>query len=161
MKRAARTRLAMLAAVAVLVALALWQWRHDAVRAPGTLLATPPATIDHVTLALGTAAAASYVRRDGHWWHADGSRADDRYVDGLAAVAAAPVLEWRRMRDFDAARIGLAPPQSTLTLENATVRFGAMSATGPQCYVQVGDRVALVSLRYQPRPPAPKRVELH
>lgn len=161
MKRAARTRFALLAAVAVLVALALWQWRHDVAHAPGTLLATAPASIAHVALTLGHAGRVDYTRRDGHWWHADGTRADDRYVDGLADVAAAPVLEWRALREFSPAKIGLAPPQSTLTLDGHDLHFGAMSATGPQCYVQVGDRVALISLRWQPRAPEPEHLQLH
>lgn len=161
MKRAARSRWLLLASVAAVVALAAWQWRHDAERAPGNLLALDPATITHVTLALGGNPAQTWTRRDGHWWQADGARADDRYVDGLVATAAAPVLEWRALADFDPAKIGLAPAQAVLDLDGQTLRFGAMSATGPQCYVQVGQRVALISLRYQPRPPAPKRVELH
>ena len=161
MKRAVRSRLLMVATVAVLVALAAWQLRHDAQRAPGTLLALAPGAVTHVTLALGAAAVQTWTHRNGHWWAADGARADDRYVDGLVAAAGAPALAWRPLTDFDPARIGLAPPQSTLTLDGHELRFGAMSATGPQCYVQVGNRVALVSLRYQPRPPAPERVELH
>ncbi|TAL75401.1 MAG: hypothetical protein EPN56_05460 [Rhodanobacter sp.] len=161
MKRAARTRLVMLAAVATLVALATWQWRHDAARAPGTLLALNPTSVTRVALTLGTAVPRQWTQRDGHWYTNNGQRADDRYVNGLVATAAAPVLEWRALADFAPAKIGLAPAQSVLTLDGHVLRFGAMSATGPQCYVQVGNRVALVSLRYQPRPPAPKHVELH
>lgn len=161
MKRAVRSRLLLVAAVVALVVLAAWQWRHDAQRAPGALLMLAPGGITRVTLALGTTPAQTWTHRGGHWWAADGTRADDRYVDGLAAAAGAPVLAWRPLADFDPARIGLAPPQSTLTLDGHELRFGTMSATGPQCYVQVGNRVALVSLRWQPRPPAPRRVELH
>lgn len=161
MKRAARSRLWMIAVVAALLALAAWQWRRDARHAPGSLLAFAPTAVTHVSLALGAAPAQTWTHRDSHWWMADGARADDRYVGDLVAAASAPVLEWRPLADFDPAKIGLAPPQSTLTLDGHELRFGAVSATGPQCYVQVGDRVALVSLRYQPRPPAPKRVELH
>jgi hypothetical protein len=161
MKRAARARLSMLAGVAALLALALWQRQRDAHGAPGTLLALDPAAVTDVTLRLGDTPAAHYAKRDGHWWHADGNRADDRYLDRLAAAAAAPVLQWRAAADFDAAKIGLAPPQAVLSLDGRRLAFGATSATGPQCYVQVGARVALVSLRFMPQAPAAEHVELH
>jgi hypothetical protein len=160
MKRAARSRLLLLLGVAVLIALALWQWQRDERTAPGTLLALDPAAITAVTLQLGDAPAVHYAKRDGHWWRADGQRVDDRYLDGLTAAAAAPVLQWRAASDFDAAKIGLASPQAVLSLDGQRLAFGAMSATGPQCYVQVGARVALVSLRFMPQAPKAEHVEL-
>ena len=160
MKRAARSRLLLLLGVAVLAALALWQWQRDEHAAPGTLLALDPAAITQVTLQLGDAPAVHYAKRDGHWWRADGQRVDDRYLASLTAAAAAPVLQWRAANDFDAAKIGLAPPQAVLILDGQRLAFGAMSATGPQCYVQVGARVALVSLRFLPQAPKAEHVEL-
>jgi hypothetical protein len=161
MKRAMRSRLLLLLGVAVLVALALWQWRRDLRDVPGDLLALDPAAITQVTLRLGDAPPAHYAKRDGHWWRADGQRADDRYLGSLAAAAAAPVLQWRAAGDFDAAKIGLVPPRAVLMLDGRQLAFGAMSATGPQCYVQVGARVALVSLRFMPQAAEQERIELH
>ena len=160
MKRAVRSRLLLLLGVAVLIALAAWQWQRDERSAPGSLLALDPATITQVTLQLGTAPAVQYVKRDGHWQRSDGRRVDARYLDTLTAAAAAPVLQWRTAADYDAAKIGLAPPQAVLTLDGQRLAFGATSATGPQCYVQVGARVALVSLRFMPQAPAAEHVEL-
>ena len=161
MKRAARSRLLLLLGVAALLALALWQWRRDASNAPGALLALDPATITQVTLQLGTAPATHYAKRGDHWWSDDGQRVDARYLDTLTAAAAAPVLQWRAAADFDATKIGLAPPHAVLDLDGQRLAFGAMSATGPQCYVQVDRRVALVSLRFMPQAPQQQRVELH
>lgn len=160
MRHAARQRVLMLLGVAALLALALWQWRRDARDAPGSLLALDPAAISQVTLQLGDAPTVDYSRRDGRWWRADGARADDRYLATLAAAAAAPVLQWRPAGEFDAAKIGLAPPRAVLTLDGQRLAFGATSATGPQCYVQAGTRVALVSLRYLPQAPTAEHVEL-
>jgi len=161
MNRAARARSWLLAGVIALLALALWQRQRDAHDAPGSLLALDPAAITTVTLQLGDAPAMHYAKRDGHWWRADGRRADDRYIDTLTAAAAAPVLQWRAAGDFDAAKVGLAPPQAVLSLDGQSLAFGAMSATGPQCYVQVAARVALVSLRFMPQAPKQEHVELH
>ena len=160
MKRATRSRLLMLLGAAVLIALALWQWQDDARNAPGDLLALDPATVTQVALQLGDEPVAHYVKHDGHWWRNNGKRADDRYLDTLTAAAAAPVLQWRSAVDFDGAKIGLAPPRAVLTLDGQRLVFGAMSATGPQCYVQAGARVALVSLRFMPQAPQQKQQNL-
>lgn len=153
MKRVARQRLGMAAAVAVLAAIAGWQWREDAKQAPGTLLTIDPSAVHHVALSIGGAPAEHFERRDGHWWRTDGAptRADDGRLAELTDTAGAAVLSWRPLADFDPARIGLAAPVAVLTLDGQRLAFGETSVTGPQRYVQVGDRVALVSVRYTPR----------
>jgi hypothetical protein len=62
------------------------------------------------------------------------------------------VLSWRPLADFDPARIGLAPPSVVLTLDGHALAFGEAAVTGPLRYVRAGDRVALVSVRFTPRP---------
>jgi hypothetical protein len=86
-----------------------------------------------------------------------------RYVrlGDLADTAAAHVLSWRPAGDFDPAKIGLAPPRAVLELDGQRLEFGESSVTGPQHYVRIGQRVALVSSRYVPRSPATPTTELH
>ena len=154
MRRATRHRLILLFAAAVLVALAVWQWQREAAEAPGALTGLDPVAVSRVALTLQGGVAEHYARRDGHWWRTDGTpmRADDGRLDELTEIAAAPVASWRPLGDFDPARVGLAKPMATLVLDDQTLRFGDTSATGPLRYVQVGNRVALVSVRYTPRP---------
>ncbi len=154
MGRAARQRLFLLLGVAALVALAAWQWQREAAAAPGALTGLDPAAITRVTLTLQGGPPEHYAKRDDHWWRTDGTpaRADDGRLDELTDIAAAPVASWRPLDDFDPARIGLARPMATLVLDDRTLHFGDTSATGPLRYVQAGDRVALVSVRYTPRP---------
>ena len=64
------------------------------------------------------------------------------------------ILLGRPASDFDPAKIGLQPPRAVLGLDGEKLEFGESSVTGPQHYVRVGDRVALVSSRYMPRSPA-------
>ena len=163
MKRATRQRLLLLLVVAGLLALAAWQLQRDAQRAPGTLLGLDPASISHISLTLPGAATLHYERRDGHWWRTDGTPvpAIDGRLNELAGTAAAHVLSWRPASDFDPAKIGLVPPQAILELDGHALEFGESSVTGPQHYVRVGQRVALVSTRYMPRSPALKTTELH
>ncbi|WP_108470527.1 hypothetical protein [Rhodanobacter thiooxydans] len=163
MKRAARQRLILLVAVVALLLLAGWQWQRDARHATGNLTTLDPAAITHVALTLPGAPAEHYEKRDDHWWRVDGTpaRAIDGRLNDLADTAAAPVLSWRAAGDFEPAKIGLAPPRAVLQLDGQTLEFGEASVTGPQHYVRVGQRIALVSSRYVPRSPATTTTELH
>ena len=165
MKRAARQRLLLLLAVLALLALAGWQLQRDAGNATGTLTSLDPATISHIGITLAGAPPLHYEKRgDGHWWRTDGTPArvaDDARLLDLADTATAHVLSWRPASDFDLAKIGLAPPRATLTLDGQALEFGESVVTGPQHYVRVGRRIALVSSRYVPRSPAIRATEMH
>lgn len=163
MKRATRQRLILLLAVLALLVLAGWQLQRDARNETGPLTAIDPASVTHITLTLPGAPAMHYEKRDDHWWRTDGTpaRANDARLSDLADAAAAHVLNWRPASDFDPAKIGLAPPKAVLDLDGQTLEFGESSVTGPQHYVRVGQRIALVSERYMPRSPATQTTELH
>ena len=161
MKRATRQRLWLIAAAAVLVAGAAWQWKRDSASAPGTLLKVAPSAISEVTLGIGNGPVEHYTKRDGHWWRTDATatRADDGRLGEMSDTAAAEVLSWRPASDFDPTKIGLAPPLAVLSLDGQRLEFGETSVTGPQRYVRVGDRVALISIRYMPRPATSKTLQ--
>ena len=165
MKRAARQRVFLSVAVLALVAVAGWQLQRDASHDNGNLTALDPATIHRVSLTLPGAAALHYEKRDdGHWWRTDVTPrrvADDDRLNDLTDIAAAHVLSWRPLSDFDPARIGLSPPRAVLVLDGQSLAFGVSAVTGPQQYVLVGQRIALVSSRYMPRSPQIKITELH
>jgi hypothetical protein len=155
MHRRTRHRLLGLVALAVLLALAGWQYLADRARDPGTLLDLAPASVHRIEVVRGKAAPQRYLRQGGHWYRvgADRTRVDDGRLDELAATAAVRVLEWRPLGDFDPAHIGLEPPQLVLVLNGHRLVFGALSAVGPQRYVRVGSRVALIPAVDTPRPP--------
>ena len=163
MKRSVRQRLILLLAVLALLVLTGWQLQRDARHATGLLTSLDPAGIMHIGVTLPGLPAMHYEKRDGHWWRTDGTpaRANDARLSDLADTAAAHVLSWRPAGDFDPAKIGLAPPKAVLDLDGQTLEFGEVSVTGPQHYVRVGQRVALVSSRYMPRSPATPTTELH
>jgi hypothetical protein len=157
MKRTRRQALWLLLGVAALATLAVWQWRVDRAAAPGTLLALDPQSVTRVELTLHGQSPRSFEKRDGHWWAMAPTprRTDDGRLDDIAAIAAAPVLRWRAAADFDAGKIGLDPPALVLQLDDRRIAYGAMGAFGPQRYVRVGDRIALIPAQYAPRPPEP------
>jgi len=164
MKRALRQRLFMLFAVVALLGLAGWQWQRDARHQTGPLTSLDPASITRISLSLPGMPPSHYEKRNGHWWRTDGTparvAADARLRD-LADTAAAHVLSWRPASDFDLAKIGLAPPRAVLDLDGQSLAFGELSVTGPQHYVRVGPRIALVSARYMPRSPTTRTTDLH
>jgi hypothetical protein len=157
MKRANRQRLLLLLGVAALALLALWQMRHERANEPQPLLALRPDAIAQISLRTNGGAAEHYQRRDGHWWRVDGAstRDDDGRLDEIAQIAAAPVIHWRPASDFQPTAIGLQPPALTLSLDGQRIEFGDVAATAPLRYVRVGARVALIPLRYMPRPARP------
>jgi hypothetical protein len=162
MRRGARRRLALLSIVAIVLIAALWQWQRDRHDDPGNLLGMDPATVEQVGLQFQNAPMQHFSRRDGHWWHTDGqaTRADDGRLNELTQTAAAKVLQWRPVQDFSLSRIGLAPPLATLELNGRRVEFGETSVTGPQRYVRVDERIALIPARYSPRPVEGKAMSL-
>ncbi|MFC3651628.1 DUF4340 domain-containing protein [Dyella humi] len=154
MKRAMRRQLWLLIAVIVLLAAAWWQLRNDQASAPGTLLPLKPEKITRATLQMGNASSEHYEKRGEHWWRTDqttSTHADDRRVEELVRIAAAPVQSWQPTNSYDLAKIGLAPPQAKLELDDETLHFGTATAIGHNVYVQAGDRIGIVSLRYMPR----------
>lgn len=154
MKRSTRHRWWLLAIAVPLIAVAGWQWRSDRRAENGTLLGLDPASIQRIDLAWDGGVAEHYVRRDGRWLAVEGTSltVDEGRLADLAATAAAPVQSWRPLGDFEPAKIGLAPPSAVLTLNGHALAFGEAAVTGPLRYVRAGDRIALVSVRFTPRP---------
>lgn len=151
-RRHARLLLAALA-VAALVALAWAQWRQD--HAQATLLTLDPAAISRISIRWQGQPARHYVHRDGQWRDADDPDAgvDAARLARLARLAATPVLQWRHADSMDATRIGLAQPALRVTLDDEVLEWGSLTALGPQRFVRVGRRIAIVPAAYSPRPP--------
>jgi len=161
MRRAARQRWIVAGLATALLAFAAMQYLHDRRTAPGTLLAMDPADITAVTLTLAGHPPATWRRHNGHWWHADGKPADDGRLQELSEIAQAPVASWRPAADFEPSKIGLQPPLARLQLDGQTLDFGTTAVTGPLRYVRVGNRIALVPLRYTPRPATQDAERIH
>ena len=71
MQRATRQRVSLFVGVLVLLALAGWQWQHDARNAAGSVLALVPEDVSRIALTLGDTPTTHYEKRDGHWWRTD------------------------------------------------------------------------------------------
>lgn len=153
MRRTQHSLVVLLVGVAVLAALAFWQWRHA--QADATLLNLDAAAITRVDVTRAGQPTRHYVKRTGHWYRAGAAsgRVDDAYVESLAALAATPVLQWRKASGVDLAKIGLAAPPVIVRLNGRVLAYGALAAFGPQRFVRVGSRIAVVPASYSPRSP--------
>lgn len=154
MRRAQRRLGWLLAGAAVLVALAAWQWHRE--RAAATLLPLDPASVTRIDITWQGQPTQHYVKRDGHWYRVESSarRIDDAYPARLAELAATPVLEWRKTSDMHLNTIGLTTPPVIVQLDGHTLAYGSLAAFGPQRFVRVGGRIAVIPASYSPRAPA-------
>lgn len=144
----------LLATVVLLATLAWWQWHSD--HAASTLLPLDPASITRITISWQDRPARHYLKRDGHWYRIGKQqrRVDDIRLQHLAALAATPVLEWRKAASMDPGHIGLTTPPVRVRLDDHTLEWGSLTAFGPQRFVRVGKRIAVVPASYSPRAPS-------
>lgn len=157
MKRSSRRLLLLLLVVAVLVVLAAWQWQRQRADDPGTLLDVSPQAVTRIELMRRGQPPRRFVMRDGHWVRtapAPEQPADAARMRMLAALAATPVLQWRPAADYDLSRIGLDQPPLVVRLNGHELAYGTLAAFGPQRFVRVGPRVAIIAAQDSPRPPA-------
>lgn len=151
MKRAHRLHLGLLVSVALLAALVGWSARHEtAMAAPDTLLPLPADAVTTICIDTRQGVTRAFVKRDGQWHMTTPHQglANQKHLQRLAALADAKVLGWRPVADFQPAKIGMAPPWATITVDGHALAFGALSALAPQRYVRVGDHIAMIRARY-------------
>jgi len=149
MRRAQRRLCGLLAGVAVVAALAAWQWRAE--RADATLLDMAPDAVTRIDIAWAGKPVRHYIKRGTHWYRRGASSRPVDGLDKMAALAATPVLQWRDAASVDLARIGLATPAVLVRLDGHALAYGALAAFGPQRFVRAGDRIAVVPASYSPR----------
>lgn len=144
-----RGRLIGVAVVLILVGAVVWQLANDdADTAAHTLTSLDPAGVHRIDITMKGLPPQHFERDGGHWSGNDQGRPAD-----LVALAGTPVTEWKAAGDFDAAKIGLAPPLAVLTLDGTRIEYGELAALGRQRYARIGDRVALIPAQAMPRPP--------
>ncbi|KGI79068.1 hypothetical protein [Oleiagrimonas soli] len=148
-------------ALLALVALAWWQWRSDRAAAPGTLLHLDPVQVQRIEVIWPGQPPEKYQRKDGRWWQQTPTPqplTDASRVEAMAEIAAAPVQRWLSETHPDLHALGLRPPQLILRLDGHELDYGVMTPFGPNRYVRVGGRIAVVHAQYAPRAAAAKRI---
>ncbi len=153
MKRRARALL-LLCMAAVLLGVAVYaEVRREQALAPEPLTRIDPASVRSLVVTCNACTTRRFEKVDGHWWMReplDRAAADDA-VDKLVAIARAPVRFRHARGELDARKLGLDPPQATLQLDGAILRFGTTDAIHGDRYVEVEGRIALVPDRFSAR----------
>ncbi|GAA0712599.1 hypothetical protein [Dokdonella soli] len=153
MKRRTRTLVFLLAAVALLGAAVFAEIRREQTLAFDPLTTIDLAAVRSLAVTCNACKPRRFDKVDGHWQMREpfARAADDAAVDRLAAIAHAPVRFRHAAGELEASKLGLDPPQATLTLDGTTLKFGTTDAIHGDRYVEVGGLIALVPDRFSAR----------
>src|SRR5690606_12664815 len=129
------------------------QVRHERRRAIDALTSIDIARVTRIEVACRGCDTRRFEKRDGRWRMLEPATgaADPEAVANLLAIAHAPVRYRHAAGEIDPARVGLAPPQATLTLDASVLAFGTTDAIHGDRYVALGDAVVLVPDRFSVR----------
>jgi hypothetical protein len=150
MKRRNRTLAFLLAATALLAAAVFAELRHERALALDPLTTIDVQTVQRLELSCRGCTTRRFDKVGGRWRTSgpQAQPADEALVAKLLAIATAPVRFRRAAGDFDAAKIGLDPPQATLVLDATVLKFGGTDTIRGDRYVATGNTIALVPDRF-------------
>lgn len=152
MRRATRTNLILLIAVAVLGTAVWMQVSHEVDSFEPPLSTIDPATVQTLDVRCLHCTARSFKRVDGHWWMQQPYvlPADSKKLERLLAIAGSSVRSRRPLVDFTPAQIGLDPVLMSLTVDARQFDIGQTDALNGDRYIRDGDMVAMVPDRFSP-----------
>jgi len=150
MKRRTRTLVFLLAMAALLGTAVFAELRREQAIAFDPLTPIDPAAVRTLRVSCNACKTRRFERVDGHWQMREpfARAADDAAIDKLAAIAHAPVRFRHAAGELEAGKLGLDPPQATLTLDGTTLKFGTTDAIHGDRYVEIAGQVALVPDRF-------------
>jgi hypothetical protein len=153
MKRRNRTIAFLLAATALLGAAVFAELRHERMLALDPLTTIDVRTVQRFELSCHGCTTRRFEKVDGHWLMREPRQqpADEAWVAKVLAIANAPVRFRHVAGDFEAGKIGLDPPQATLTIDATRIAFGTTDAIRNDRYVSVGNAIALVPDNFSAR----------
>ena len=154
MRRQQRHALVAICFALVLGIFVLGQLRHEQAAWPAPLTQFAPSTIQRIDLQCRSCVHQRFERVDGVWWMHEPSeqRADVKRVDRLLAIAQASVRSRKPLAGLELSKLGLQPPQATLTLDTTRIAIGGFDSINGDRYVRINDEVsiALVPDRFSP-----------
>lgn len=150
MKRRHRSLLWLGAVLALLGTAVYLQVRHEREQALDPLTTIDTGAVRRLVVECRGCVPRRFEKVDGHWRMLEPrtGTADPAAIARLLAIAHAPVRYRHAAGGIDPARVGLAPPQATLRLDDTVITFGTTDAIHGDRYVGVGGTVALVPDRF-------------
>ncbi|HMM55995.1 MAG: DUF4340 domain-containing protein [Xanthomonadales bacterium PRO7] len=121
--------------------------------APQPLTALDPASVTHLEIRCRSCATRVFDRVDGVWWmqqpHA--AKANPEAVARLLTVVRASVRTRAKLASYDAAKLGLDPPQFTVVANDTHIDIGGEDPIDHDRYVRIGDELLRVPDRFSAR----------
>ena len=107
-------------------------------------------SIEHLEIWQDGKVTTRLLRRNNGWVHASSGKPaeDPRLADRLLHMAQLPSLHHFSAAAHDLRAFGLKPPRYRLKLDDLTILIGDLDPASGLRYVQVGDRIHLVSDSY-------------
>jgi hypothetical protein len=122
-------------------------------RAPPPLTALDPAEVAHLEIHCQSCTTRIFERVDGAWRMRapHDAAANPDAVNRLLAVLRAPVRTRMKMADYDAAKLGLTPPQFTVVADAVRIDIGGEDPIDHDRYVRIGAELLRVPDRFSAR----------
>jgi hypothetical protein len=146
MRRSSRNILILVAIVLVLGLGAVAENVRERMQQATPFVGIDTSAVKHVALTCPQCSARRFERVQGAWQMTApyAVAADAAIVGKVLSFAKLPARHRHAAHDFDADKIGLAPPKAELTLDNHTLALGDTDAINGWRYTRYADRVALL-----------------
>lgn len=153
MRKTTRNILLLAALVAVLAAAVYAELGHEQASARTPLTKLDPATVQKLEVRCDTCRTRRFARSADGWRMLEpyALPADADAVAHLLAIARTPVSKRLELHEYDLAKLGLSPPQFTLTFDDVVVTIGGEDSIEHDRYVRVGDELLRVADRFSAR----------
>ena len=121
--------------------------------APQPVTQLDPASVTHLEIRCRSCTTRVFARVGGVWWmkQPHDAKANPEAVARLLAVVQAPVRTRAKLADYDAGKLGLDPPQMTVTADATRIDIGGEDPIDHDRYVRVGDDLLRVPDRFSAR----------
>jgi hypothetical protein len=153
MRRSTRSLLLLAIAVAVLGVAVYAELARERGLVAQLLTALDPATVTHLEIRCQSCVSRVFERVDGVWRMRapHDAAANTDAVSRLLAVLRAPVRTRAKMVGYDAAKLGLDPPQITVIADAVRIDIGGEDPIDHDRYVRIGDELLRVPDRFSAR----------
>jgi hypothetical protein len=143
-----------LAVTTALLAAAVYaELGHERTGTQAALTMLDPAAVQRLEIRCSTCRTRRFARNADGWQMLEpyALPADADAVAHLLAIARTPVNRRLQLHEYDLAKLGLSPPQFTLTFDDTVVSIGGEDSIEHDRYVRVGDELLRVSDRFSAR----------
>jgi uncharacterized protein DUF4340 len=153
MRKTTRSILLLIVVVTVLAAAVAAEIAHERASLPMPLTALDPTMIHRIEIRCAACTTRRFERDSTGWQMLEpyAQPANPEAVMHLIAIARASVRNRQSLHDYDPAKLGLAPPQITLTLDSVTIDFGNEDPIEHDRYVRIGDELLRVPDHFSAR----------